>query len=144
MIALEITVAVITVVGIWASSWHIKRRWTQQVESLERDLQEVSEAMTHMAEVHKKNYQELLGNIGDLEERLMDLSVPSQDVSLPLGKKHRVLSLSRQGIGAIEIAKRLGVPEGETEFIVGLHKCFNPAAARASRATNGVAHYAQS
>jgi hypothetical protein len=144
MIPFWAAIAGIMALTFGAAYWQLKRIWTRRLQTLEHDLQGISEAMGQMAEIQMKIYQKTLGNLEDMEERLMDLSVPSHDASLPLERRHHVLALSRKGMAVDDIVKRLGIPRGEADLIVGLKKLLNPAAAGASRATNEVKRYAQS
>lgn len=91
-------------------------------QALERELQRISNAMSQMAELQMKAHQRHTTRIADLEERMIELSVPSNDSSLPLERRHQVLALARQGIKTQEIAKRLKAPVGETELILNLGK----------------------
>ncbi len=112
----------------------LERKWGRRLRALEQDLPQFSAAISEMAEIQMKSYRKLSGHLGDMEERIMDLVVPSKDSGLPLERRHQVLALSRKGVAAEDIAKRLDVPRGEAELILGLRKFVDAGAARASKA----------
>jgi hypothetical protein len=98
----------------------VHKKWQARTRVLERDLQEYADVMSRMAEVQSRVFERLSGKVRELEERLHELSVPSGDPELPLEKRHRVLSLARKGASSKEIARKLNVPRGEAELILGL------------------------
>jgi DNA-directed RNA polymerase specialized sigma24 family protein len=100
----------------------LKRKLVNRIRKLEQDLQQVSSAMSQMAEIQVKEHEMFSSNIADLEERLVELSVPSFDENLPLEKRHQVLSLAQQGMPLEEIAQRLKAPVGEAELILNLRQ----------------------
>jgi hypothetical protein len=102
-------------------------------QSLERELQRISGAMSQMAELQMKAHQRHTTRIADLEERIMELSVPSHDSNLPLERRHQVLALARQGVNTQDIAKRLKAPVGETELILNLRKYMGAESAPAGK-----------
>ena len=100
----------------------IERRVIRRIRTLERNLHGYLDVMTQMAEIQKKSHKKISANFEDLEERIMDLSVPSHDSSMPLERRHRVLALARQGVALEDIVKRLKAPVGEAELILNLQK----------------------
>jgi hypothetical protein len=102
--------------------WIYKRKFLERIQLLERDLQSFSDVMSNLADVQTKTVKKFSSRFEDLEERIMDLSVPSQDANLPLERRHQVLALARQGVSLEDIAKRLKAPVGEAELILNLRK----------------------
>lgn len=100
----------------------LKRKLIQRIQKLEQDLQKLSGAMSQMAELQLKDHELLSSNIEDLEERLVELSIPSHDENLPLERRHQVLSLAKQGLPLEEIVQRLKAPVGEAELILNLRE----------------------
>jgi hypothetical protein len=101
-----------------------------RIQGLERELQHISEVVTQMADVQIKAIQKHSANLEGLEERIMELSVPSHDSSLPLERRHQVLALARQGVALEDIVKRLKAPVGEAEVILNLQKYMGAEKAR--------------
>jgi hypothetical protein len=120
----------------------INRRLTCRVRALEQDLQHLSDVASQMAEVQMKTFQKHSASFEDLEERIMELSVPSQDSSLPLERRHQVLALSRQGVGLEDIVKRLKAPVGEAELILNLQKYMGGETSQSARMNQRVRKYA--
>ena len=121
----------ILIPSLWCCGLYFlfRKNWGRRVEILERDLQQSSEAVCQMAEIQMNTYQKLSGNMGDIEERILDLTVPHRDSNRPLERRHHVLSLANKGVSMDEIVKRLNVPRGEAELILGLRKykdCASP------------------
>ncbi len=121
--------------------WIIKRKLVIRIQSLEQDLLTYSEAMSQMAEMQMKAHQKLSGNLADLEERIMDLSVPSQNTDLPLERRHQVLTLARQGVALEDIVKRLKAPVGEAELILNLQKYMGGEKSRSAKMNEQVGPY---
>ncbi len=119
------------------------RKWSCRLLALERELQQLSEAVCQMAEIQMKSYRRLSGNLGDMEERIMDLSLPSDDPDLPLERRHRVLALARKGTPVDEIVKRLNMPRGEAELILNLRGFVDAKAPKAARTAGEARHHAQ-
>ena len=119
----------------------LKRKLTWRIQSLERDLQSFSDVMGKMADAQTKTLHKFSSRFEELEERIMDLSVPSQDASLPLEKRHQVLALARQGVGVEDIAKRLKAPVGEAELILNLQKLMEGEKPRPARMNEQVRSY---
>ena len=108
--------------GLGAFFRSITRKMIRRLETVERDLQRISDAMSQMAELQMKTHQKISTHFNDMEERIMELSVPSQDSSLPLERRHQVLALARQGVDLEEIVRRLKAPVGEAELILNLSR----------------------
>jgi hypothetical protein len=126
-----------------AAYFLVNRTFAARVAVLERDLQNFSEAMCQMAEIQMKGYQKLTGNVGEIEERILELAVPSSDSRLPLERRHQVLSLSRKGVAVDEIVNRLNLPRGEADLILNLQKYTDVAAPKNARANGESKRYVQ-
>jgi hypothetical protein len=113
-----------------------------RVQCLERDLQHISDVMTQMAEVQIKTFQKHSAGIDGLEERIMELSIPSHDSRMPLERRHQVLALSRQGVALKDIVKRLKAPVGEAEVILNLQKYMVGESSRSLNSNGLVKHNA--
>lgn len=121
----------------------VRRTWSKRIQDLEHDLQRFSEAMCQMAEVQMRIYRKLSGNLGDIEERILELSVPSNDSNLPLERRHQVLALARKGVSLDEIVKRLGIPRGEAELILSLREYIDATNSRTPKSQGEAKLYAQ-
>lgn len=110
-----------------------KRKIMERIQALEMDLRGFSDLISKVAEVQSKDYETFSRRFEDLDERIMELSVPVRDPDLPLERRHQVLALARQGVVLEDIVKRLKAPVGETELILNLHKYRNGAAGRADK-----------
>jgi hypothetical protein len=122
--------------------WIINRRLARRVHALEQDLQRFSDVVSQMAEVQMKAFQKHSAGFEQLEERIMELSIPSHDSSLPLERRHQVLALSRQGVGLEDIVKRLKAPVGEAELILNLQKYMGGEPPRSAKMSQQVGTYA--
>jgi hypothetical protein len=100
----------------------LKRKFDSRIRKLEQDLQQLSSAMSQIVEIQLKDHEMFSSNVADLEERLVELSIPSFDESLPLERRHQVLSLAQQGMPLEEIVERLKAPVGEAELILNLRR----------------------
>ncbi|NLT65034.1 MAG: hypothetical protein GXX84_00355 [Acidobacteria bacterium] len=109
----------IPIAGTAFCAW---RRMMRRIAVLEGDLKAVSDAMFQMTALQMKSHEKVSGRFEEIEERIMELSVPSHDSSLPLERRHQVLSLSRQGVEIGEIVRRLKAPVGEAELILNLSR----------------------
>jgi hypothetical protein len=106
-----------------AAIWMVGRAvWEQRIRSLETDLKACSEAICQMADTQMAVHRRLAATIGDMEERVLDLAVPSRESSHGLDRRHRVLALARKGMALDDIAQRLNLPTGEAELILNLRK----------------------
>jgi hypothetical protein len=115
---------------------------TARIQCLERDLQHISDMMTQMAEFQIKTFQKNSASIDGLEERIMELSIPSHDSCMPLERRHQVLALSRQGVALEDIVKRLKAPVGEAEVILNLQKYMSGGNPRSQTANGQVRNHA--
>jgi len=115
------------ILALYAGALHLamKKKLFSRIQTLERDLQCISGVMSQMIETQMKTHRKYSANLDNLEERLMELSVPSHDSNLPLERRHQVLALARQGVGLEEIVRRLKAPAGEAELILNLGKYMN-------------------
>lgn len=134
MLTVSFVFALAASLGVY--QWLSNRRLVQRVQDLEQDLQHFSDVVTQMAEVQVKAFEKHSASFENLEERIMELSVPSHDSSLPLERRHQVLALSRQGVPLEDIVKRLKAPVGEAELILNLRKYMGGENARSMK-TNG-------
>ena len=124
----------------------LHRIWRKRFAVLERNLQQLSDVMCQMAEIQMKSYQKLNGNLGDVEERIMDLALPSDDSGHQLERRHHVLALDRKGIPIDEIVKRLDLPRSEVELVLNLRKFVDQGASatgKAAKAGEEVKRHAQ-
>ncbi len=122
-----------------ALHWAFKRNLRTRILALEHNLLSVSESMSQMVEIQMKAHKKLFDRLGELEERIAELSIPSHDSSLPLERRHQVLSLARQGVALNDIVKRLKAPVGEAELILNLQKFMggdNPRSAKMNPQVN--------
>jgi hypothetical protein len=100
----------------------LRKKFSQRLKDMERDLQTVMRALSQMAEMQARAHKKLTASQEGLEERMMELSVPSHDTGLPVDRRHKVLTLARQGMGLEDIVRRLKAPIGEAELILNLGK----------------------
>jgi hypothetical protein len=119
---LNIFLVLAVIVGSMGLYWSTTRKMLQRVQSLERDLQHISDVVGQLAEIQMRSHQKSSVRLENMEERIMELSVPSQDSSLPLERRHQVLALARQGVGLEDIVQRLKAPVGEAELILNIRK----------------------
>jgi hypothetical protein len=110
------------VVAFCTAAFQIRKKLCSRVEDLERNLQSISTAMSQMMELQMETHRKYSAAFRACEERILELSVPLHDPSLPLERRHQVLALSRQGADLEEIVKRLKAPVGEAELILNLTK----------------------
>jgi|WetSurSiteA1Bulk_404760.scaffolds.fasta_scaffold04757_6 hypothetical protein len=122
--------------------WSTTRKMFQRVQSLERDLQRISDVVGQLAEIQMRSYQKSSVRLENMDERIMELSVPSQDSSLPLERRHQVLALARQGVGLEDIVQRLKAPVGEAELILNLRKYMGGESSPAGKMDGQVKQYA--
>jgi hypothetical protein len=118
------------------------RRLTRRVRGLERELQSISGVMSEIAEIQMKTYAKHSANLESLEERIMELSVPSPNPELPLERRHQVLALARQGVSLEDIVRRVKAPVGEAELILNLRKQLDTENPRAAKVNQQVGQYA--
>jgi hypothetical protein len=131
MITLSLVAAAAAYAGV--VHWILRKKFVKRLESLERDLLGFSDMMSQMTEIQMKIQKTFSANFEDLEERILELSIPSQDSDLPLERRHQVLTLARKGLGLKEIAKRLKAPVGEAELVLNLSKYMGGAGPRPER-----------
>jgi len=116
--------------------------WRSNVARIERELRQTSEAVCQVAEIQLKIYEKFCGSLTNLEEKILELSVPGGESALPLERRHHVLALARKGATLDEIIRKLSIPRGEAELILRLRKY---AGGRPAMAKSGgeVGKYAQ-
>jgi hypothetical protein len=134
----------IFILALYAVALHfmMRKKLFTRIQTLERDLQSISSVVSQMIETQMKTHHKYTANLENLEERILELSVPSHDVSLPLERRHQVLALARQGIGLEEIVKRLRAPAGEAELILNLGKYMNADNPQNAKINERVGQYA--
>jgi len=137
-VSLAFALAILVGIGYWINN----RRLLRRIHALERDLRHFSEAVSQMAEVQMKTFQKHSASFENLEERIMELSIPSHDSGLPLERRHQVLALARQGVTLEDIVKRLKAPVGEAELILNLRKYMGGESLRSMKTTEQVKKYA--
>jgi hypothetical protein len=117
----------ILILALHAGALHLfmRKRLSARIQMLEHNLQSISAVMSQMIETQMNSHRKYSANLENLEERMMELSVPSRDSNLPLERRHQVLALARQGVGLEEIVSRLKAPAGEAELILNLGKYMN-------------------
>jgi len=120
----------------------VKKRMLQRTQTLEADLKRISDAMIQLAEIQMRSHEKSSVRFNKMEERIMELSVPSQDSSLPLERRHQVLALARQGVALEDIVKRLKAPIGEAELILNLRKYSGGESSPADKPNRQVKQYA--
>jgi hypothetical protein len=103
----------------------IRKKLVARIQKMECDLQGISGVMSQVMELQMNLHRKNSANLENLEERMMELSVPSHDSNLPLERRHQVLALARQGVALDEIVHRLKAPAGEAELILNLGKYMN-------------------
>ncbi len=96
--------------------------WRRRVRALQGELRRLSEDLLQVVELQSDVYRRVCRALADVEEKVLDLSVPSGDAPLPLERRHQVLTLARKGVAVDEIARRLNMPKGEAELILSLRK----------------------
>ncbi|MBZ5495445.1 MAG: DUF2802 domain-containing protein [Acidobacteriia bacterium] len=100
----------------------LQRHWRRRFQALSEEVARVSEDLAQVVELQADIYRRLCRDLNDVEEKVLDLSVPSSDVPPPLERRHQVLTLARKGVAVDEIARRLNMPRGEAELILSLRK----------------------
>jgi hypothetical protein len=123
--------------------WLIQRKLKTRVKTLEQDLHHISDVIIQLAEIQIKAHEKASADFEGLEERVMELSVPSHDSSLPLERRRQVLALARQGVALDDIAKRLKAPMGEAELILNLSRYAGGETSRSAKRNEQVRPYAQ-
>ena len=96
--------------------------WRRPFRTLRQEVMRFSEDLFQMADLQKNLYHRVCRDLNVIEERILDLAVPSSDGPLPLERRHQVLTLARKGADLQEISRRLNMPTGEAELILRLRK----------------------
>jgi len=117
------------------------RKQQKRIRILEQDLRTYADVISKMAEVQTRTYEKFSARFEELDERILNLSIPSQNPEMPLEKRHQILTLARQGASLDDIVKRLKAPRGEAELILNLRKYRNGAFGQAAKALE-VQHHA--
>lgn len=119
----------------------LQGRWRRRFSALKQEMTRLSEDLLQMAELQTDLYQHVRCDLTKIEEKVLDMSMPSSDSPAPLERRHQVLTLARKGVALEEIAQRLRIPRGEAELILSLRKYIERAPAAA--ASEGLKGYAQ-
>ncbi len=98
------------------------QRWRRRSSALQAEVRRLSEDLLQAVELQSDMYGRVCRSLKDVEERVLELSVPSAEAPPPLERRHQVLTLARRGISPDEIASRLNMPKGEAELILNLRK----------------------
>ena len=99
-----------------------RKKLLRRVDILEKDVARYKDAVDKMVDVQSRTLEKFTRRFEELDERLLELSVPSWDPEMPLEKRHRVLTLAKQGVPMDEIVERVKAPVGEAELILNLRK----------------------
>jgi hypothetical protein len=119
---IHFSLVAVLAVTIGAIHWITQKKLNARIKSLEQELQTFSDVVVQLVEIQTQSHSQVTTSLEDLEERLLDMSVPSQDANSALERRHKVLTLARQGVSAEDISKRLGTPVGEAELMLKLRK----------------------
>ena len=120
----------------------LMKKYSRRLKDMERDLQTVMRALSQMAEMQARAHKKLAASQEGLEERMMELSVPSHDTGLPVDRRHKVLTLARQGMALDDIVRRLKAPIGEAELILNLGKLSGSGKQQVAKNNEQIGHYA--
>jgi hypothetical protein len=123
-------------------NYYLSKKYWVRIQKLEQELQGITGMMSQMMETQMQAFRKYSTNIENLEERMMELSVPSHDPNLPLERRHQVLALARQGVSLEDIVKRLKAPTGEAELILNLGKYMSSNAPQNAKINQQVGDYA--
>ncbi len=96
--------------------------WRRRFQTLQGEVKRLSDDLLQAVELQSDVYHRMCRGLSDVEEKILDLSVPSGDAPLPLERRHQVLTLARKGVAVDEIAHRLHMPKGEAELILSMRK----------------------
>jgi hypothetical protein len=96
--------------------------WRRRFLSLQQEMGRFSEDLLQVVELQSDLYRRVSRGLSEVEEKVLELSVPSSETPLPLERRHQVLTLARKGVSVDEIASRLNMPKGEAELIMNLRK----------------------
>lgn len=96
--------------------------WRRRFLALQEEMKRFSDDLLQVVELQSDIYRRMCRGLTDVEEKVLELSVPSSDAPLPLERRHQVLTLARKGVSVDEMARRLNMPRGEAELILSLRK----------------------
>ena len=99
-----------------------KKIMQRRIEVMEADMARYAEVVGRMADVQTKTFEKFSGRFEEVDERVLELSVPSQETERPLEKRYQVLSLAQRGVPIDEIVEIVKAPVGEAELILNLRK----------------------
>jgi|WetSurSiteA1Bulk_404760.scaffolds.fasta_scaffold122979_2 hypothetical protein len=112
----------------------VHRSWARRVRSLEQDLEALNASVERMNESQWLSQEQTSRGLAEVEERLMELAVPSGASDMPLERRHRVLSLAKQGASVDQISRTLNVPRCEADLILSLQSFASSASSLAGKA----------
>jgi hypothetical protein len=112
----------LAIVGSACACLVLQRIWQRRFHSLQAEVARISDDLVQIVELQSEIYQRVCHDITDIEGKVLDLSLPSEETPLPLERRHQVLTLSKKGVGIDEIARRLNMPRGEAELIMNLRR----------------------
>ncbi len=98
------------------------RWWQRRFLALKQEVGRLSDDFLQLIDLQQEMFHRVCRNLNDIDEKVMDLSVPTSDGPLPLERRHQVLTLARKGLSVDDIARRLSMPKGEAELILSLRK----------------------
>ena len=139
LIASSVVPALVACCVCYVLSW----TWLKRLQVLERDLQAFSTEMCHMADIQMKSYRKISGDLSEIEERILDLAIPTEGANLPVERRRRVVALASKGSSVEEIAKRANVSRGEVELIMSLQKIKGAVVAQPPKANGDLKPYAE-
>ncbi|MFQ5738021.1 MAG: hypothetical protein ACE5JX_03335 [Acidobacteriota bacterium] len=130
VLGLIITVALLAEFGL---VWIIVRRDREGDAQLLRQLFHSSEEhfdsgnrrLRQIVEHCAESVDELRRTVGRVGLRGLSRWESERIETSPLDRKHHVVSLAQQGLEPHDIARRLNMPRGETDLVLGLSKNFS-------------------
>jgi len=96
--------------------------WRRRFLALQEEMKRFSDDLLQVVELQSDIYRRVCRGLNDVEEKVLELWVPSSEAPLPLERRHQVLTLARKGVSIDEMARRLNMPRGEAELILSLRK----------------------
>ncbi len=123
MYSLALGCLVSTAVSCAVSFALFRRFWLGRIEILERDLQTMAATVSELTDIQMQSFQKVSATVSEIEERILELSLPSLDSTAPIERRRKVLALAGKGAPMEEIVKKASVPRGEAELIMNLQRC---------------------
>jgi hypothetical protein len=116
----------------------VLRLLRRRFQSLKKDLAGFSGDLLEMIELQSEVNRRISRSVNDVEEKVLNLAVPSSDETRPLERRYQVMALARKGMPSGEIAERLNMSKGEADLILRLRNYVDRNGKR-SRKNNGAA-----